>query len=80
MDSLHTIISAKNMDAPEEIERIKEFVRRKYDSETSVKLSEKCITLVVPSAALAGALRHDLATLQALTDSEKNITIRIGTL
>ncbi len=77
MDSLFKILANRDYDEPPEIQVIKEYVRKKYESNAEVAIRDKDIVIGVRSAALASRLRFDIQSIKKLIDSEKNIILRI---
>lgn len=78
MQSLQDILGNKDFDKPSEIEFIKDFVRKKYNSDVSVSVQERSITIVTSSASLAGSLRGLLHKLKRDLNTDKKLFIRIG--
>lgn len=78
MQSLQDIIGSKDFDTPPEIEIIKSFVRKTFGSDVSVNMQAYSITIVAPSASLAGSLRVQLRHLKQELQTDKKIFIRIG--
>jgi hypothetical protein len=78
MDSLFTILSDKNFDEPSEIGAIKSYVKKTFDAEVGVKVTERDIIVLVPSAALASRLRFDVQSLKRVAGGTKPIRFRIS--
>jgi len=78
MDGLGDILARKDFDMPPEIRAIKEYVRRYYDTDVSVKVQQHAIVVTARSAALIGTLRLNLPKLQAAASTDKRIILRIG--
>ena len=57
MDSLQEILGRKKFTAPDEIGLIKNYVRRKYKSNCSVKSQRGALIVSVPNAALAATIQ-----------------------
>ena len=57
MDSLQEILGTKNFTPPDEIQALKEYVKRRYKSTSYVKLQRDAIILSVQSSALAATLQ-----------------------
>lgn len=77
MQSLQDILGSKDFDKPSEIELIKDFVRKKYNSDVSVSIQERSITITTNSASLAGSLRGLLHKLKKELNTDKKLFIRI---
>lgn len=69
---------ANKWNEPEDFKAIKDFVRKKYNSQVGIKQNDKSIIISAPSAALAGSLRMDINKLQQEVKSDKKLVIRIG--
>ena len=78
MDSLGSLLGGQKFVEPPEVEAIKEYVQKKYDSAVKVQVTEKQIMIIVASAALAGTLRTELHTLQEQLKTDKKLALRIG--
>ncbi len=79
MDRLGDVLRHRNMPVePPEVRVITAFVRHKYDEAVQVVANDSHIRIVVPHAALAGALRFDVPELRLLCHTTKKIYIRIG--
>lgn len=78
MDSLQDILGKKSFDAPPEIEAIKTFVRKNFSADVGVVMQTHSITIVTPSAGLAGSLRPLLHKLKKELDTDKKLFIRIS--
>lgn len=78
MDNLGDLLRQRDMDEPPEIRAIKDYVRRYYDTEVSVSLTQRGIVVAARSAALIGSLRMNLPKLQEAAGTNKRIMLRIG--
>ena len=78
MQSLNDILLKKDFDQPPEIQTIKDFAMRHFDSDVGVVMQPRDIIITTPSAALAGSLRLKLFELQKLIGTERRLRIRIG--
>jgi hypothetical protein len=56
MDSLQDILGQKNFTPPDEIAVIKDYIKRRYDSPSRVKIEKSTIIVSVPSSALAATI------------------------
>lgn len=78
MDSIKDLLSRKDFEEPDEIQRIKEFVKSKFDEEPGVKITKNSIIISVSNASLAGALRLHLHHLTKDLQTDKKLLLRIG--
>jgi hypothetical protein len=78
MDSLFNILANRNFDEPPEVASIKKFVFDNYQTEVSVAVRDKDISITVPSAALASTLRMRLPEMKRRCQIDKKILLRIG--
>jgi hypothetical protein len=78
MQSLQDIMGNKDFDVPPEVEAIKTFVRKTFNSDVGVSIQAYSITITTPSAGLAGSLRPMLHKLKKELDTDKKLFIRIG--
>lgn len=76
-DSLKDLFAHRQSQQPPEIQLIQTFVHDRYQVTPGVKLSERSIVIIVPSAGLAGALRPELHVLKAELATDKQLIIRI---
>lgn len=78
MDTLGDLLPKKRFEEPPEVRIIKAFVHDKYQQAAVVTVQQQQIIIHVKSAALAGALRHELHHLQELCQTTKRLVLRIG--
>ena len=79
MESLQDILGSKKFAAPDEMERLKGYIKRKYKAKSSVKLQNGAFIVSVPSSALAGTLQLEKpAIIQACDLGDKKLVIRIS--
>lgn len=78
MDSIKDLLVRKDFEQPDDIRRIKEFVKSKFNEEPSVKITKNNIIISVSNASLAGAMRMHLHHLAKDIDSDKKLLLRIG--
>ncbi|MDB5175836.1 MAG: hypothetical protein JWM81_694 [Candidatus Saccharibacteria bacterium] len=78
MDSLFNILANRNFDEPPEVASIKKFVFDNYQTDVSVAVRDKDISITVPSAALASTLRMRLPEMKRRCQIDKKILLRIG--
>lgn len=77
-NSLGDILSNKNFDEPMEVQKIKQYVQRHFQSDVTVTLRETHIVIGVKNSALAGALRMQLHDIKQECQIDKRLIIRIG--
>jgi len=77
-DSLGDLLADKGLQEPPEIKIIKDYVQDQFKVDVHVAVGPKQILILVPSAALAGALRMQLHQLQQLCQTDKKLVIRIN--
>lgn len=78
-NSIADILGQKQYGEPEEIAVIKNYVRKELRTEVSVAVQERQIVIIVPSGAVAGALRPHLYRIAQACNTTKRVMIRIGT-
>ncbi len=78
MDSLQDILGKRSFDEPPEVATIKTFVRKQFSMDVGVMVGPHSITIMTPSAGLAGSLRPLLHKLKKELNSDKKLFIRIG--
>lgn len=76
--SVGDILGKRQYDEPPELMVIRDFVRAHFDEVPKLKLTKNSIIISVSNAALAGALRPHLYTLQGKAKTDKKLMIRIG--
>lgn len=78
MDSIKDLLADREFKEPPEISRIKDFVKRKYDSDVKVNLTGEHIIISAENSALAASLRANLPELVSAAGTAKKIIFRIG--
>lgn len=78
MDSIRDLLADKNFKEPPEINRIKNFVKRKYDSDVKVSLTGEQIIISTDNSALSASLRVNLPELTKAAGTDKKIIFRVG--
>jgi hypothetical protein len=78
MDSLTSILSGKNFDEPPEVSAIKKYVLDKYGASVGIRVRERDLVIIVPSAALANTLRLAGPELKRRCQVDKRLTFQIG--
>lgn len=77
-DSIAEILGQRDFSESDEIHAIKDFVRRRWNSEVKVSIRGSQIIVSAPSAALAATLRLNLPELARRAGTDKKIIFRIG--
>jgi hypothetical protein len=78
MDSIKDLLTRKDFEQPDEIQRIKDFVMSKFGEEPRVRITKDSIIISVSNASLAGALRMHLHHLAKDLETEKRLLLRIS--
>jgi len=78
MDSLQDILGQKDFLPSDEIESLKDYVKRRYNSSSSVRLQRDALILSVPSSGLAATLQLDRDNIAASCNLTKKLVIRTG--
>lgn len=78
MDSLQEILGKKNFKPPNDMEALREYVRRRYDSNSYVKIQRDAIILSVQSSALAATLHLERNNIIKSCNLSKKLVIRTG--
>jgi hypothetical protein len=78
MDGLGDILRFRDFDEPFEVRAIKDYVRRYYETEVTVRVQQHAIVVSARSASLIGSLRMNLPKIQTAANTDKRILLRIG--
>lgn len=78
MESLAEILGRKKFVAPDEIAKLKNYVKKRYDAEATVTLRGKTYVLGVSNSALAGSLQMDKPKIIKACGLKKKLVIRVG--
>lgn len=78
MDSLQEIMGRKNFRPPDEMEAIKEYVTRRYNSSCKIKIERDTIVLSLPGSALAATVQMERQSLIDACGLTKKLFIRYG--
>jgi len=78
MDSLQDILGKRDFTPPDEIASIKEFIRRRYNSGSSVRVERNVVIVKVPSSGLAATLQLEQNRLIEACNLKKKLVIRTG--
>jgi hypothetical protein len=78
MDSLQEILSKKDFRPPDEIAAVKEFISRRYNSPSRVRIERDVLIVRVPSSALAATLHMEQRRMIEACKITKKLIIRYG--
>jgi hypothetical protein len=78
MDSLQDILGQKNFTPPDEINIIKDYIKRRYDSPSRVKIEKSAIIVSVPSSTLAATIYLERQTLIEHCNLKQRLVVRSG--
>lgn len=78
MSSIREVLAGKKYDEPPEIQAIKDYVLRQFQSSVSVIAQDKQIIIGAANAALAATLRMHIHDMQQTVKTDKRLVIRIG--
>jgi hypothetical protein len=76
MDSLQDILGKKDFTPPDEITSVKEFIQRRYNSPSRVRIEREVLIIRVPSSALAATLQLEQRRLREACRITKKLIIR----
>lgn len=77
-ESIGSLLPRHRFAEPPEIKIIEAFLAETFQATATILVRERAIVIAVQSAALAGALRPHLLTLQARCNTNKRLIIRIA--
>lgn len=78
MDSLQEIMGRKNFTPPDEMETIKQYIKRRYKSGCKIRLERDTIVLLLPGSALAATVQLERQQLIEACSITKRLFIRNG--
>lgn len=78
MDSLGDILGKKAFTPPDDMEVIKDYIKRNYDSDCRIKLERGALVVSVPSSALAGTLQLERYKISQKLRLQNKLVIRVG--
>lgn len=78
MDSLQEILGKKDFTPPDEIGAVKEFITRRYNSTSTVRVERDVLIVRVPSSALAATLQLEQRRMIEACRLKKKLIIRYG--
>jgi hypothetical protein len=78
MDSLQDILGKKDFTPPDEIANVKEFIMRRYNSPSRVRVERDALIVQVPSSGLAATLQLEQRALIEACRLNRRLIIRTG--
>jgi hypothetical protein len=78
MDSLQDILGKKNFTPPDEISVIKDYIKRRYDSKSRVKIEKSAVIVSVPSSTLAATIYLERQALIEHCQVKLRLVVRTG--
>jgi hypothetical protein len=78
MDSLQDILGGRTYEAPDEVQAIKDYIKRRYKSSCKIKLERDTIVLSVPNSTLAATVQLERQSLINSCNITKKLFIRYG--
>jgi hypothetical protein len=78
MDSLQEILGKKDFTPPDEIAAIKDYIKRRYDSDCRVKMEQRAIIVSVPGSALAATIYLERQSLIEQCGLKLRLVVRSG--
>lgn len=78
MDSIGKLLQQKNLQEPEEVVAIKQFIESTFHTSAAVTVKTSTIIITASSASLANALQLQTVAIQRLIRDKKKLIFRIG--
>jgi hypothetical protein len=78
MDSLQDILGTKKFAPPDDMKTVKDYIRRKYKSASSIKIDKNTIIITVPSPTLAAMIYLERQQLIQTCGVKKRLVVRGG--
>ena len=79
MESLQNILRGKKITAPDEFTTVRDYVRKRYNSDCSVKLQRGALIVSVPNGALAATMQLERQSfIKACKLADKKLVILNG--
>lgn len=78
MDSLQEILGKKDFTPPDEVAAVKDFITRRYNSTSTVRVERDALIVRVPSSALAATLQLEQNHIIKACRIKKKLIIRYG--
>jgi hypothetical protein len=79
MESLQDILGSRDFSPPDELTAVKEYIKRRYNSDCSVQLQRDALLLRVPNSSLASTVRLEQNKLIEACNLKHKLVIRYGT-
>ena len=78
MDSLQDILGKKNFTPPDEFKDVREYIRRRYNSNSYVKIQRGTLIVTVKGSALAATIQLERQRLIDECHLTKKLVVRAG--
>jgi hypothetical protein len=78
VDSLQDILGHKSFTPPDEIQAIKDYIKRRYDSPARIKIEKSAIIVSVPSPTLAATIYLERQSLIDQCNLKQRLVVRTG--
>jgi hypothetical protein len=78
MDSLQDILGKKNFTPPDEVAAIRDYIKRRYDSNSYVKIEKSAIIVSIPSSTLAATIYLERQALIDHCALKQRLIVRSG--
>jgi hypothetical protein len=78
MESLQDILGKKDFTPPDEITAVKDFITRRYNSTSTVRVERDVLIVRVPSSALAATIQMEQRILIDKCRINRKLIIRYG--
>jgi hypothetical protein len=78
VDSLQDILSKRDFTPPDEVAAVKDFITRRYNSNSTVRVERNALIVRVPSSALAATLQLEQRRLIEVCNIQRKLIIRTG--
>lgn len=78
MESLQDILGSRNFTPPDEISAVKDYIKRRYNSDCSLQLQNESLLLRLPNSSLASMVRLEQNQLIKACNLKHKLVIRYG--
>jgi hypothetical protein len=78
VDSLQDILGKRDFTPPNEVAAIKDFILRRYNSKSTVRVERDVLVVRVPSSALAATLHLEQRSMIETCGINRRLIIRYG--
>lgn len=78
MDSLQDILGKKNFNPPDEFKTVRDYIKRRYNSNCYVKIQRDALIITVSGSALAATIQLERQSLIEACHLKKKLVIRSG--